>query len=550
MFGFTIIYNNSENHSVSDSQHIEYFSNETRQKISFYNRANDKFKDDQLFTETSNFVLGINGVVLNLTDLKQSYGCSSLLDLVEQLIEKKESFPSIFKGDFSGFVFNKKSQELNCFTNSVGTTKLYYSKEQDSIFISSSLENITKFRKDNRLNIKAGYYFLNFGGTFEDTTLVEDICKIQAGKELMITPNSLKVNTYFDYNTIEVKEQSKSKIIDELDELFNQNIQSEYSKDKEYGYNHLATLSGGLDSRMNVLAANKLGFQPYNFCFSQENYLDHSISKQISADLNNPYQFISLDSAQYLLDLEENLSIYDGQIFYLASAHFNYSLKQISNNNFGIIHTGQIGDAVLGGFVSKNSPNYLSAQMSSKLTHLVPTVNTTNYANEETFKLYNRLFNVTVAGSYVANHFGYHIISPFLDKDFISLCLSIPTNYKNDCNIYIDWINSKRPEVASYTWEKTGFKPNAKWKSKASRFTKKAKKVLSNNPQSMNPYDYWYDTKPKIQAFFENTFSNYLENINDHDLKQNMQFLFSGSTIEKSLAITLLATIKKYQLKT
>jgi len=39
-----------------------------------------------------------------------------------------------------------------------------------------------------------------------------------------------------------------------------QAVRREWSKDKEYGYKMFSTLSGGLDSRANVMLARELGF--------------------------------------------------------------------------------------------------------------------------------------------------------------------------------------------------------------------------------------------------------------------------------------------------
>ena len=56
--------------------------------------------------------------------------------------------------------------------------------------------------------------------------------------------------------------------------------------DKKYGYKHLVTLSGGLDSRTLLFYAYKLGYKNITiFTFSQKGYIDHKVSSKISKEL-------------------------------------------------------------------------------------------------------------------------------------------------------------------------------------------------------------------------------------------------------------------------
>lgn len=560
MYGFTIVYNNLNRFEINSKHRLSFSSPKTKQTHSFFYQQGTKFYNDQLFKETEELIIGIHGVILNLQQLKNEYAVANLLDLVLQLYQNdSKTFYQMFNGDFSGFVFNKQTEELICFTNQVATHKLFYSTIKNSTIISCELSTIAEYRKQNNfsnaLNIDSAYFLLTYGGMFENNTLIKDVNRIHAGQYLLIRDEKAIVKTYYDFNEVNANETNSTKAIEQLNELFNESIKLEYEKDKEYNYEHLATLSGGLDSRMNVMVANQLGYSTNNFCFSQSNYDDQKIAQQISTDLKNTFQFIPLDNAEYLTQIDENLPIYDGQIFYLASAHYNYSMNQLNTKKSGLIHTGQIGDGVLGGFVSKPAPNYFSTILSQRLAQKLPEIDTKKYNSEETFKLYNRVFNVTVAGSYVTQQHDTFLVSPFLNPDFIKLCLSLSPSLKQDGKIYINWINQKHPEVAKYKWEKTGFKPNAMWKIKFSRFSQKIKKTYHKSlnrldKTSMNPYDYWYQNNSAIPHFFQVHFDMYIRLIENLELKKDVTSLFlHGNTIEKSMVLTLLEAIHKYQLK-
>ncbi|TXB66911.1 hypothetical protein FRY74_01645 [Vicingus serpentipes] len=549
MYGFTIIYNSTSKFSIENSKSISYKNH------SFFYEQSSKFLNDKIFTETPDFIIGIDGVILNLSQLKKQHNIIDYTALIIHLFDLDKQFFKQFKGDFSGFIFNKNTEELICFTNHIGSQKLFYSQLDSSTIVSHRLETVTQFRKENRLNVVAAYELMTFGGMIENKTLATDVYRLLGGEQLTVTPTSFKVSKYLDFNFVKATDTDSKKAIQKLDELFTSLITLEYEKDKEYGYEHFATLSGGLDSRMNVMAANRMGYQTHNFCFSQSNYDDHKIAEQISNDLNNKFSFISLDNAEYLTQLDENIEIYDGLIFYLASAHYNYTLNNLDREKSGLIHTGQIGDAILGGFVSLSKPNYFSSMMSKKLEHKLAPIDTSKYASEETFKLYNRLFNVTTAGCYVSSHHQSYIVAPFLDPEFIALCLSLHPNLKKEGKIYLEWINKLRPEVAKYKWEKTGFRPDAQWKNKLSQYSKKVKITYytvtnQQHKTSMNPYDYWYNNNKEVALFFENTFKNQIDCISNSELKKDVCFLFeTGNTIEKSMVLTLLSTIKKLKIK-
>jgi len=557
LYGFTIIYNNTKGFEIDVKQKILFTHPASTKSVSFFYKQSNKFKNDKLFDENENYIVGIDGVILNLNTIKNKYGISNYFDLISYLYQQnKHSFFEQFRGNFSGFIFDKNTEQLICFTDHNASGKLYYTQVENSTIISPVLYNITQFKElhelSSSLNIDAAYMLLTYGGMYENNTLINNAYKLHAGEYIQLDSSSFSVKNYYSYNDVDSVLTNGKKAIQQLDELFNTSIQLEYEKDLEYNYKHIATLSGGLDSRMNVMAAHQQGYKTHNFCFSQSNYDDQKIAQQISNDLNEKFSFISLDNAEYLTELEENMNVYDGLIFYLASAHYNFSLNKLDLTNTGLIHTGQIGDGVLGGFVSNN---YFSSIISHQLKNRLPNLNTKKYSSEETFKLYNRVFNITIAGTYVSEHHHTYLVSPFLNPDFINMCLSLHPSLKKDSKIYIDWINQLHPEIAKYKWEKTGFKPNAMWKIKFSKFSKKIKNTYhkSTNQQyktSMNPYDYWYNNNPSISHFFNTHFDMYILLVDNIQLKEDITHLFKhGNVIEKSMVITLLESIHKYQLK-
>jgi len=557
MFGFNVIYGNSSSFELDGHKHINYTTIKSKQKISFSYKLFEKFKEDKIFEESDNYIIGVDGVILNLKDLKKQYAISNYFKLIVLLWGRyKQLFPNELKGEFSGFIFDKKSEKLFVFCNQTATKPVYYSRCNNSSIISSTISEIIRYRKNKSLPINldkdAVYSMFTYAAMFENETLVEEVKRLHAGEFVEVVQNTMTVGVYQNFNDVSVSINRKKQAIDLLEESFSNALDLEYKKDLEYDYKHLATLSGGLDSRMNVMLALEKGYENDVFCFSESGYLDESISKEIARELNLKYKFIPLDGGDYFKNISENVEIGRGTMFYLGSAHLNFALNKIDLNDCGLIHTGQIGDGVLGGFVSGNSENYFSKKVSSKFEDKAARKLAVldKYASEETFKLLNRVCNLTNSGSFTIENHKSYLVSPFMDVDFINNCLSISPQLKKKGQLYLEWINKYHPELAKYKWERTGFTPTHIWKTELSRYTNKLKfeyyKILKKeNRLSMNPVEFWYRNNEEVRLVYESFFKEKIERIKDNTLRKDFTAMFEGNIFEKAMVITVLEFITK-----
>jgi len=568
MYGFTVLMNGDQDYAaLFPNDDVICFVGQSKKHFLFQCRTNQKFTADKLFIENTDFVLGLDGVLLNLDELKKNFGITDLEELILFLYQKYgQNLPQYLRGEFAGFVFNKKKEQLYYFTNHTATKKAFYTELKEMTIVSPSMGLISKFKNKlghaSSLNQFAAYALLTYGGLLGDQTLAEDINRLQAGEFIQVdNNNSIKVDRYIDYNNVQLSSKNESQFIEELDHIFLHALKLEYEKDKSYQYQHIGTLSGGLDSRMNIMLGEALGYSTYQFCFSQSAYQDEIIAKEIASYLNRTLQFVALDEAPQVLDLEENVELYEGQVFYLGASHFNYALKQIDLSSFGLIHTGLIGDAVLGGMISSPTLNPPSIQKKLTSKKLFPVIEkevqslSKNYLSEDTYHLYNRLFNIINSGANVCEKHSY-LVSPFMYPEFIKLCLSIPPKLKYNQKIYINWINKLHPALTQFKWERTGFKPTHTWKTDLSYFTIRIKNRVYRalgkaNQLTMTPYDFWYQQNNEIKRFMNHHFENKINLLNPNPtLKKDASTLFlEGNTIEKSLVLTLLTAIQKYELR-
>ena len=176
-----------------------------------------------------------------------------------------------------------------------------------------------------------------------------------------------------------IYDATEDEIIKEIDNRFKEAVAAEYDKDLEYGYRHVATLSGGLDSRMNVTYAKKLGYQNLlNITFSQSDYPDELIAKRIATDYGYEFLFFSFDNGNYLKDIEKPVSMNDGLIFYAGSAHVLSVISLLEWDQSGLLHGGLAGEIFKGALLSEPRHNWFNsdaikhAAYSTKLIHRLP----------------------------------------------------------------------------------------------------------------------------------------------------------------------------------
>ena len=526
--------------------------------------TNSKFLKDKILEEDNAFLIGTEGVILNLTDLQKKYDDENTFDLIKKMyLAEKENFIKQLKGDFSIFIFDKKVEKWLIFTNQTGSKRIYYFENSDYFIFSSELKEISfllsNLKIEKNLNTAAAYMLLTCGFMLEDNTIIDDVKRLTAGNYLVFENKKNEIKEYFHLRNISHTSDTKAEIIEKMDALFSEAVRLEFEKDKEYNYKHIATLSGGLDSRMTILIAHKLGYtQQLNFTFSQSDYLEEKIAKHIASDYLHDFLFHSLDGGSYLKDVDEIAYYNDALIIYAGAAQVLHAIKDINFANYGLIHTGQIGDAVLGSFLSKPYPvpptaemGVYSKQLVSKIQPFFETIKQ-KYPTEELYKFYNRAFSCALNGNFYFDIVS-QTTSPFLDVDFLIYCYSIPEKYKYKEQIYIDWLAAKHPEFANYVWEKTGISPLKSNSIKKYfdvkyylRMSKKFFDKMSGTMKSgMNPFDLWLKENTELKKNIDDYFYKNICLVNDENLQNDCKFLYeNGNSLDKFNCLTLLAALK------
>ena len=550
-------------------------------------RVVNKFMDDRLFIDNESYVIVVEGVVLNKKQLIEKYSANNWESCVHKMyLNDGDTFFNEFRGSFSGALYDKEQDKWLVYTDHIGDKQVFYTKTEKGLVFGSEIGFLVETRKLNHLPVSIDetgcYMSLTHGFCIDDKTLVNEVHKLIAGHYYEFTKNGLRVRKYHQFDNKPDEQMTEKDAIDGIDRLFRAAIKLQFEKDCEYGYKHIACLSGGLDSRMTVWVAHQMGYvDQLNITFSQSGYLDFSVAQQIAIDLHHDWLFKPLDGGDCIDMIDEITPITYGSANFFGLAHGKSMEDLINYDPFGIIHTGQIGDSIIGTFFKKNeyNPEYKLGQ-SAYSVELIERLSDyhiqEDYKNEELFCLYSRAFTGANQGLLTFQE-NSESCSPFIDVDFLDFCYKIPLNLRFGHKIYFDWILQKYPEASEYVWEHTGKKIEP-FENKELKYVllmgkkipaisnpeflkwlkgsilrrlglrnkgQKPKTIVLASKDDMNPVDYWYNTNPYLKEFMDKYWADNKYLIPEGQIKADMTHLYEDCVIYDRLqCISVLSAMK------
>ena len=310
---------------------------------------------------------------------------------------------------------------------------------------------------------------------------------------------------------------------------------------------------------MVVLTAKRLGYDTLCMTMGESKCDDILISSQICNDYGQEHTIYELNNGLYLMNFDEAIVGNGGTIMAPGYLH-SYRLKSLYNfNNYGAIHSGDLGDLIMGGSligkiddqtISLKDAMYGSVFLDG-FTDTFKEREINRYKDQFHFNYYNRGLNSAGNGC-IATQCFTECSSPFLDKDLAKLMFSVPYNELYNHKLYLRYLESFLPGACNYIWTGTGCKPNASGVVKRANYLKNVffVKVL-HKKKSMNPYDMWYSHNTDLQAYFKNLFNSgsWIAKKNP-GLWADLNVRFSSKKVmDKSLACTLICLCNHYQLE-
>ena len=561
MFGFSALLGDKIEHQFQLNNADAVIQTE---KAICYKHMVPKFEKDKVFVDTEDFILVLDGVVLNKKNFDTEKNWFESVIKLYRL--NGERFFEAFRGSFGGILYDKKEEKCIIFSDHIGSKFIYYSLNSGTLMCSTMMYSVYRFLQENHipydLSLESAYLLLTYGYMLGSRTLCDKIFRLNAGCYLVFQHGELQEKRYCLLNNEPDNTLTEADAIEIYDREFRRAVALEFDKDVEYGYKHLVSLSGGLDSRMVSWVAHDMGYvAQLNFTFSQSDYWDEIIPKQIARDLKHEWIFKMLDNGLWLYDVDEITRLTGGNVLYYGLAHGNSMSKYVNFKNLGLMHSGQLGDVVLGTFFSSTDPNEVfhlgDGAYSSTYLNKIKKIELQVFDNQEISNFYNRGFNGANNGLLAEMQYT-ETCSPFMDWDLMNTVLKIPLKYRFGHHLYKKWILAKYPEAANYVWEKIGTtikEPTIKIKGKDIPLSQFLQKVLAKlfhlkrgtlSKHHMNPIGYYLATNQDLQKFIFGILDD-VDLIQDPELRSVLhEIKLHGSDMEKIQAVSLMRAIKMF----
>lgn len=449
------VYKNFYNYKFSNSVHSESVVENNVYGRSVIN----KFQEDRFFHENENYLLCFEGV--NYSKIRKPN------EFIRAFEAIGKTFISDLKGIFSGFILDKRNQEMHVFNDPLGTKAIYYYISDEGLAFSSEMHVLSKILRQNNIKISYdfdGIYSLAlFGQMFNDFTLVKEIKRLPYASILSYNPNSkkLEIHQYYKFKK-NIITQGLPEIIENLNREVERTVTEIWSKDVEYGYEeHLSLISGGMDSRTNAMIAKKLGFDKINgYTYGNTNSSDVKIAGEVAKDHFYSHTQFNLHNGNFFTEniLENYIKPVDGLTHFTASAIIFNAFSSLNMVDYGQIHSGQIGGVITGGnvypnFDFQNNQGKLGLNgfvtdktMLKKLSFLDDLIDSYKGSDFEIFSLEQRLVNGTLMGDKIVSNFIDQAAIAY-DLDVLNYVLTIPTKYKVNQRLYYKWLREKHPST-------------------------------------------------------------------------------------------------------
>lgn len=497
-----------------------------------YHVAEQYKKDSFLYREENSCLLFI-GVCFNRAELLSEsedadWGCFCFSECKKDL----KSFLHRIDGYFCGCFIDSQKKDVLLFSDHLSSLPVYYYNDEKYFLADTDLirlaAELRRLGLPVRVSELGGYSMLAYSFMLDNLTPINNVYKVKASTIMSMRENCAV--EYFEYYSKEKAEKvNMNDVAYEVHCLFDEAVKNTFALDGDA--DHLVTLSGGLDSRMCLMYAIKQGITNITTLnYSQSFYREEVIAKQIAADYHLEHIFFSLDNGNYLANIDEGIRAAQGMTTYRPILSSRMIWTKLKMEQYGLIHTGLLGDTILGGYcIGKcnksnrfESPQDLAFQLNPKNKSLLSLackdeimpyfdrildwipLEELKRIESEKYILDNRYMNGLMQ-SYLGARDLAVVSSPYVDKKLMKYVFSLPSEIRLNHNLYFEWMEHYMPEAAMYRWENTGLKPMyGKIKVKPNTpFIEKFKALdaamnRTKPERSRNPYQYWMKHNSKI----------------------------------------------------
>lgn len=462
--------------------------------------------------ETPFEVLGLHGMWMN-APTSTWWNCPAAALALEKTLSTVDLFDEL-QGPLQGVRFEKEAIQLELHVDFARQHPLFVHEHEQGVAFAHSLWRLAEIMRTMgwplEPDVKASALLVTHGAILGTRTLVQGVSKLMPGHTFRWSPLASSQRSRVNLASHRHVVNDMSEAIEVVDCAFMASVESMVTTNQVHGCSQVNLLSGGLDSRLVLLATQKHAREVRSLCFARAGSLDQTIAEEVARAQGTQHHFHNLGEGAYMTSLA-TVEDYDGTVNHLASAHHRSALQATSGLDMGVLASGQTANVL---FTEPAPQRMSSAFPSGRLPHALRTL--ADVATREALssspdahvaKLWNRSFLSTNSGAYSTRPWGI-LWSPFASVDVVRAALAIHPSLLANHRFYLTWLAQKHPEAQNHMWERYRTRPTlggafnrAAWM--ATWEARIRQRMPWSSAHSMSPVSHWRDHTPVVKAWFD-----------------------------------------------
>jgi len=315
-----------------------------------------------IYNEDGSVCISYNGEIYNFESLrhtleKAGHEFVSRTDtevLVHAYEEWGVSLLDKINGQFAFCIFDKEKNVLFLARDRLGIKPLYYYYDEKKFIFGSELKVFLKSDIEKHIREKALNYYLLFGNTPSEQSILENVKKLLPGSYIVYDLTTQKIKEYRRYWTLSFSEDfyiSESEATQEVIQRLEKSVKLRLISDVPLG----AFLSGGVDSSIIVAIMRKYvnDLNTFSIRFDHPGYNESEYAKIISDKFQTRHHEIEFN-AESVRDLISELPYYYDEPFGDPSMIPTCLVSRVAKKHVTVSLSGTGGDELFAGYPRYN----------------------------------------------------------------------------------------------------------------------------------------------------------------------------------------------------
>lgn len=462
--------------------------------------------------ETPREVMGVHGSWLNAPTAAW-WNCPDAAHALEKALSLGDQF-DVLHGPLQGVRFEKRSIHLELHVDFARQHPLFVCEHEGGLAFAHSLWRLVELMRTLEWpvdpDVKASALLVAHGAILGTKTLVQGVSKLMPGHTYRWSPQGASVRPRVDLVSERHVLRDMTQAIEVVDRAFMTSVESMVTTNQLHSCTQVNLLSGGLDSRLVLLATRKHAPDVRSLCFARTGSTDQTIAAEVARSQGTQHHFHSLGQGAYMTSLA-TVGDYDGTVNHLASAHHRSALVATSGWDMGVLASGQTANVLF----TELAPRHMSEafplgpvpQALKPLALEATQEALASSPDAHVAKIWNRSFLSTNSGAYSTRPWGV-LWSPFASIDVVRAALAVHPSLLADHRFYLTWLAQKHPEAQDHMWERYRTRPllGGAFRRAVWRATWEAR-IRHRMPwpaaHSMSPVAHWRHHTPEVKTWFD-----------------------------------------------